>query len=131
MIDFIENLYELAETCQFGTLKEELIRDRIAVGIRNATLSQKLMQDDTLTLDKAVKQAKSSELVKEHHEIKEMEKMEKLTAFETPSGNRRKIKENCPKKKSKWPPAKKCYRCGKSPAHKREKINVQLPMRLA
>ena len=97
MIDFIENLYELAETCQFGTLKEELIRDRIAVGIRNATLSQKLMQDDTLTLDKAVKQAKSSELVKEHHEIKEMEKMEKLTAFETPSGNRRKIKENCPK----------------------------------
>ena len=69
MIDFIENLYELAETCQFGTLKEELIRDRIAVGIRNATLSQKLMQDDTLTLDKAVKQAKSSELVKEHHEI--------------------------------------------------------------
>lgn len=27
------------------------------------------MQDDMLTLDKAVKQAKSSELVKEHHEI--------------------------------------------------------------
>ena len=58
-----------AETCQFGTLKEELIRDRIVVGIRNAVLSQKLMQDDTLTLDNAVKQAKSSELVKEHHEI--------------------------------------------------------------
>jgi len=27
------------------------------------------MQDDTLTLDKAVKQAKTLELVKEHHEI--------------------------------------------------------------
>ena len=67
--NFIESLYELADTCQFGTLKEELIRDRIVVGIRNAVLSQKLMQDDTLTLEKAVKQAKSSELVKEHHEI--------------------------------------------------------------
>ena len=69
VIDFIEILFTLAETCQFGTLKEELIRDRIVVGIRNAVLSQKLMQDDTLTLDKAVKQAKSSELVKEHHKI--------------------------------------------------------------
>ena len=69
VIDFIESLFTLAETCQFGTLKEELIRDRIVVGIRNAVLSQKYMQDDTLTLDKAVKQAKSSELVKEHHEI--------------------------------------------------------------
>ncbi|CAB3998240.1 Hypothetical predicted protein [Paramuricea clavata] len=33
VIDFIEALYELAETCQFGDLKNELIRDRIVVGI--------------------------------------------------------------------------------------------------
>lgn len=68
MIDFIESLFTLAETCQFGILKEELIRNRIVVGILNAVLSQRLMQDDTLTLAKAVKQAKSSEVVKEHHE---------------------------------------------------------------
>ena len=36
VIDSIESLYTLAETCQFRTLKEELIRDRIVVGIRNA-----------------------------------------------------------------------------------------------
>ena len=69
MIDFIESLLTLVATCQFGTLKEELIRDRIVVGILNAVLSQKLTQDDMLTLDKAVKQSNSSELVKEHHEI--------------------------------------------------------------
>jgi hypothetical protein len=69
VIDFIEALYELAETCQFGDLKNELIRDRIVVGIRNASLSQKLMQDEKLTLDKAVKEAKRSELVKHHHNI--------------------------------------------------------------
>ena len=68
MIDFIESLLTLVATCQFGTRKEELIRDRIVVSIFNAVLSQKLMQDDMLTLDKAVKQSKSSELVKEHHE---------------------------------------------------------------
>ncbi|CAB3984367.1 Transposon Ty3-G Gag-Pol poly, partial [Paramuricea clavata] len=69
VIDFIEALYELAETCQFGDLTNELIGDRIVVGIQNASLSQKLMQDEKLTLDKAVKEAKSSELVKHHHNI--------------------------------------------------------------
>ena len=48
VIDFIESLFTVAETCQFGTLKvgtlkEELIRDCIVVGIRNAVLSQQLM----------------------------------------------------------------------------------------
>jgi hypothetical protein len=60
VIDFIEALYELAETCQFGDLN---------FGIRNASLSQKLMQDEKLTLDKAVKETKSSEVVKHHHNI--------------------------------------------------------------
>lgn len=69
VVEFIESIYELAETCQFGPLKEELMRDRIVVGITKAALSQKLMQDEILTLEKAVKEAKSSELVKQHHEM--------------------------------------------------------------
>ena len=51
MVDFIEALYKLAETCQFGDLTSELIRNRIVVVIRNASLPQRLMQDDKLTLD--------------------------------------------------------------------------------
>ena len=125
VIDFIESRYTLAGTCQFGALKDELIRDRIVVGIRNAVLSQKLMQDDTLTLDKAVKQAKPSELVKEHHEILKgdgedgkinriRDKKKRL------SRDKGKVPENSKdQKNSTRPPVKKCYRCGKSP-HKRE-----------
>ena len=90
MINFIESLYTLAETFQFGALKDELIRDRMVVGIRNAVLSEKLMQDDTLTLDNAVKQATSSELVKEHHEILK-------GGGEDGRGDRHEIKEKCPK----------------------------------
>ena len=71
VIDFIEDLYKLAETCQFVALKDELIRDRIVVGIQNANLSQKLMQDEKLTLEKAVKEAKSSEHIKQHHKTEE------------------------------------------------------------
>ena len=125
VIDFIEILFTLAETCQFGTLKEELIRDRIVVGIRNAVLSQKLMQDDTLTLDKAVKQAKSSELVKEHRKIlKEDGENGKINRIRDKKRRSPKDKGKIPEntkgqKNSAGPPEKKCYRCGKSP-HKRE-----------
>ena len=125
MIDFIETLFTLTKTCQFGTLKEELIRDRIVVGIRNAVLSQKLMLDDTLTLDKAVKQAKSSELVKEHHKILKGDgedgKINRLRDKKRrPPKDKGKIPENTKdQKNSERPPVKKCYQCSKSP-HKRE-----------
>ena len=52
--DFIMDLYRLAEHCNYGTLHDELIRDRIVVGLRSAALSGKLQRDADLTLEKAV-----------------------------------------------------------------------------
>ena len=45
---FTTSLYSLAEHCQFGTLQEELIRDRIVVGLRDERLSEKLQLDQDL-----------------------------------------------------------------------------------
>ena len=39
---FIASLYYLAADCNFGELKGELIRNRIVVGIRDASLSERL-----------------------------------------------------------------------------------------
>ena len=50
---FITSLYQLAETCEYGELKDEMIRDRIVVGIRDQALSERLQLDSTLTLEKA------------------------------------------------------------------------------
>ena len=52
--NFITDLYCLCEHCDFGTLKEELIRDRIVVGLRDRKLSEKLQLDAQLTLEKAI-----------------------------------------------------------------------------
>ena len=41
MDSFITDLYGLARYCNFGTLNEELIRDRIVVGFQNRELSEK------------------------------------------------------------------------------------------
>ena len=39
---FIQHLYRLAENCEYGTLKDELRRDRIIVGVLDDTLSDRL-----------------------------------------------------------------------------------------
>ena len=45
MGSFITDLYGLARYCNFGPLEEELIRDRIVVGLQNRELSEKLQLD--------------------------------------------------------------------------------------
>ena len=50
---FITSLYNLAENCAYGELKDEMIRDRIVVGICDSSLSERLQLDPELTLEKA------------------------------------------------------------------------------
>ena len=45
-------MYSLGETCDYGPLKEEMLRDRLVVGICNAQLSETLRMDPDLTLEK-------------------------------------------------------------------------------
>ena len=61
---FITALYTLSEHCQYGNLRNEMIRDRIVVGIRNTQLAEKLQMDTELTLEKATAQARQAETVK-------------------------------------------------------------------
>jgi len=42
VVTFIEDLHRLAEYCEYGTLREELIRDRLVVGVSDRRLSEKL-----------------------------------------------------------------------------------------
>ena len=55
--------------CEFGVLKDELIRDGIVVGLKDKKLSEKLQLDSILTLEKAVTQARQSETVKKQQGI--------------------------------------------------------------
>ena len=50
---YISELYELIEFCGYGNLKDEMLRDRLVVGIRDTSLSEKMQTDPALTLEKA------------------------------------------------------------------------------
>ena len=60
---FITSLYQLAESCEYGELKEEMIQDRIIVGIKDQGLSKCLQLDPTLTLEKAKTMTRQREII--------------------------------------------------------------------
>ena len=66
---FITDLYCLAEHCGYGTLHDELIRDRLVVGLLNAPLSEKLQMDAELTLEKAITVVRQSEAVRKQQTV--------------------------------------------------------------
>ena len=66
---FITHLHCLAEQCEFGVFKDEHIRDRIVVGLKDKKLSEKLPLDPKVTLEKAVTKARQSEAVKKQQGI--------------------------------------------------------------
>ena len=67
--EFILDLHRLAEHYAYGVLREEMIRDRIVVGLRNSGLSEKLQMDATLTLEKATAEARQSEAIKKQQSL--------------------------------------------------------------
>jgi len=50
--------------CNYGNLQNEIIRDRIVVGIRDRKLSERLQLEADLTLEKAITTVCQSETVK-------------------------------------------------------------------
>ncbi|KAK0142411.1 hypothetical protein N1851_019855 [Merluccius polli] len=66
---FITAVHTLAEHCQFRALREELIRDRIVVGILDAKLSESLQLDAELTLAKAMTKVRQSAAVKKQQPV--------------------------------------------------------------
>ncbi|CAB4011562.1 Transposon Ty3-I Gag-Pol poly [Paramuricea clavata] len=66
---FIQDLYKIAADCEYGTLKNELIRDRIIVGVVDDSLSDRLQSKPKLTLQEAVQIARQAEERKHNRDV--------------------------------------------------------------
>ena len=62
--DFIYHVNALADHCGYGLLRDEMVCDRIVVGIQDAKLSQKLHMDPELNLEEATKLVRESKAIK-------------------------------------------------------------------
>lgn len=67
---FVRCLHDLAAHCRFDQKEEENVRDRLISGMLDKEMSQKLqLEQDDLTLEKAVDSARHSELVKSQNTV--------------------------------------------------------------
>ena len=69
MDTFIQDLYHIAEDCEYDTLKDQLIRDRIVVGVLDDTLSDRLQAKSDLTLADAVCMSRQAEARKQNRTV--------------------------------------------------------------
>ena len=67
--NFITALHCLVEFREYSQLKEEMLRDRLVVGLRDMKLSKKLQMGAALTLENAAQQARQIESVKQQQEV--------------------------------------------------------------
>ncbi|GFS53086.1 transposon Tf2-9 polyprotein [Nephila pilipes] len=100
---YIAHLKTLASTCEFAEQENELIRDRIVLGInKDSGLQERLLRENNLSLEKAIEIVKAAEASRE--QIRNMK-------YETATINFVKKKENPnqPKKSSQY----ECKKCGR------------------
>ena len=115
--EYITDLYHLAEHCGYGTLHDELPRDRILVGIKDYELSEKLQLESDLTLDSCITQAQQSEAVNSQQHVIRGDRKDKILVDAVKSHRR-----GPPTKKptGSGPRQTSCSRCGRSPLHGRQ-----------
>ncbi|UYV60823.1 K02A2.6-like [Cordylochernes scorpioides] len=133
--EFITNLYVLAENCSYGILKEEMIRDRLVVGVKNFNLSEKLQLESELTLEKAIQIVRQSESVKnQQKEIRQDTENRNVDEIDRKGGRNGTIfrktrmkgtktyNSNFPKNRQGWSSneKRKCLRCGYYQGHSKE-----------
>ena len=121
---YIVALYSLSENCEYGDLRDEMIRDRLVVGIKDVSLSERLQTDPNLTLEKAKRATRQREAVHEQQLLlKEGDNKSNPIHIDQMKGRPRRPAKKGHKEqaaKSKQPAkGKQCIRCGRSP-HNRE-----------
>ncbi|GFO40350.1 transposon ty3-i Gag-Pol polyprotein [Plakobranchus ocellatus] len=122
---FVVDLRQMAKTCQFGVLEEDMVRDRIVVGIYSKTMKERLLRESDLTfkialdLCRAAEQSKSGLAVMDEKvgaaAVDALRKQKLDKSFK----NKKASNEKCKKCLLSHPPrkcpafGKKCLGCGK------------------
>ena len=92
---YVTVLKTFANSCEFGALKESVIRDRIVFGIQDSSVRERLLRDAKLTLETAIEKVRSVELTQ--IQLKQM-KADKATDESVSAINTEKPPEKLPSK---------------------------------
>ena len=119
---YVTDLKVLSKTCNFGTSRDSLIRDRIVCGGNNVSMRERLLREKTLTLDTCIQLCRASELSRENVKTISGPKVEEVHAIQRPGHYQQPAdKVDCKfcgksheRSKQKCPAyGKTCKKCGK------------------
>lgn len=119
---FLTRLRKLAASCEFGELTDQLIRDRLVVGLRDSVMKARLLRESKLDLVKAVNMCNTSEIASE--QLKKMQttgaaKLEEIKKVEFTKKFRQQKKStkyNSAQDKQQYATGK-CKQCGRNQKH--------------
>ena len=124
---FLTALRSLAKTCNFGSMQDRMIRDRVVVGVRDKSTRKKLLAENKLTLNKCIDICRASETTSK--QLTEMSQAEEVSAITTGnpkwktdarSKSGRKTGKGQLPTTSKQPGQIKCKFCHRTHARKKE-----------
>ena len=78
---FLTALRSLVKTCNFGSMQDRMIRDRVVVGVRDNSTRKKLLAENKLTPNKCIDICRASETTPK--QLKEMSQAEEVSAITT------------------------------------------------
>ena len=58
---FVAALRKIAEYCEYGSVLDDMLRDRVVCGINNKAVQRRLLQEPSLTFEKALEMALAAE----------------------------------------------------------------------
>ncbi|KAJ3650090.1 hypothetical protein Zmor_021798 [Zophobas morio] len=67
--EYVTQLRQLSENCQFGTLCESLIKDRLVLGIKENSVKDRLLRTKNLELVKAIEICKAAEITRRQLQV--------------------------------------------------------------
>ncbi|XP_050504398.1 uncharacterized protein LOC126883193 [Diabrotica virgifera virgifera] len=111
---YITALHSLAEHCSYGALKDELIRDRIVVGVLDVKVSERLQLQKNLTLGEAVLTVRQAELQNSQNRILRQERVQEVATVNAHRGNYWSQSQAEPNKygqQNTWGKSNKNYKC--------------------
>lgn len=117
--EYIADVVRLAKSCKYGNLENELVRDRLVVGIRDQQLSQQLQMDEKLTLKTASDKIMQSEAVQAQNKdirgaTSKTDGDEVSRVYRKHNKTRQSGKKTMHVKVKEYP---QCNRCGAKPSH--------------